>query len=543
LQKSPTLSAQTIKEDKTNDINKKQAFNFLQKLSGKEDGKELKKINVSNLSGFKSELSKNYESSTPSPNLKQIQRKTVIDLKDLESNIQRKDTKEYSDLPITPAFSIKKTLTLASNHSDKKDDNLINVDIVESFENLQENEEEVIVKYEGYIYKLTDTKRVKKLWFKLVHRDFYYFKNENDQIHKGMHNISGVFVKEENKTTLEGKEYFTFSMSYPKKTRYYFVEKEDEFKNWVASIQRATNYSNLNDIYEVKEKLGNGKFGLVRLGIHKETGRKVAVKIMSKKDMDHTDLELVRTEIEILKICQHPNIIKLYDVFENLEYIYIIMEHCSGGDLFSYIEKRGFKLPEKQACTIIRKLCEAIYYVHSYGIAHRDIKPENILMTDDTEYADIKLLDFGLSKIVGPSQNCNEPYGTLSYVAPEVLLEKPYSKAVDMWSIGITTYLLLSARLPFDDEFSKSEIARQTIHDPIYWGSIWKKLSFEAKMFVDDLLQKDPEKRITIKQALEHPWIIKFNTKTPTEERKKTTTQSTFKFYSSTEELEKEKSV
>jgi len=261
---------------------------------------------VSNLSGFKSELSKNYESSTPSPNLKQIQRKTVIDLKDLESNIQRKDTKEYSDLPITPAFSIKKTLTLASNHSDKKDDNLINVDIVESFENLQENEEEVIVKYEGYIYKLTDTKRVKKLWFKLVHRDFYYFKNENDQIHKGMHNISGVFVKEENKTTLEGKEYFTFSMSYPKKTRYYFVEKEDEFKNWVASIQRATNYSNLNDIYEVKEKLGNGKFGLVRLGIHKETGRKVAVKIMSKKDMDHTDLELVRTEIEILKNLSTP---------------------------------------------------------------------------------------------------------------------------------------------------------------------------------------------------------------------------------------------
>jgi len=164
-------------------------------------------------------------------------------------------------------------------------------------------------------------------------------------------------------------------------------------------------------------------------------------------------------------------------------------------------------------------------------------------MTDDTDNADIKLLDFGLSKIVGPSQNCNEPYGTLSYVAPEVLLEKPYSKAVDLWSIGITTYLLLSARLPYDDEFSKSEIARQTIHDPVYWGSIWKKLSAEAKMFVDDLLQKDPEKRMNIKQALEHPWIVKFNTKTPTEERKTTKTQSTFKFYSSTEELEKEKSV
>jgi len=92
---------------------------------------------------------------------------------------------------------------------------------------------------------------------------------------------------------------------------------------------------------------------LVRLGIHKETGRKVAVKIMSKKDMDHTDLELVRTEIEILKVCQHPNIIKLYDIFENVEYIYIIMEYCSGGDLFSYIEKRGFRLPDC-ACLLLR---------------------------------------------------------------------------------------------------------------------------------------------------------------------------------------------
>jgi len=135
----------------------------------------------------------------------------------------------------------------------------------------------------------------------LLHRDFYYFKNEHDTQHKGMHNISGVFLKEENKTTLEGKEYFTFSMSYPKKTRYYFIDNEEEFKKWMSAIQKAINYSNLNDIYEVKEKLGNGKFGLVRLGIHKETGRKVAVKIMSKKDMDQTDLELVKTEIEILK--------------------------------------------------------------------------------------------------------------------------------------------------------------------------------------------------------------------------------------------------
>ncbi len=89
------------------------------------------------------------------------------------------------------------------------------------------------------------------------------------------------------------------------------------------------------------------------------------------------------------------------------------MEHCSGGDLFSYIEKRGFRLPESRAAEIIHKLCTAVYYIHSYGIAHRDLKPENILMTDSSETADIRLLDFGLSKIIGPTDLCTEPYGTL----------------------------------------------------------------------------------------------------------------------------------
>lgn len=89
------------------------------------------------------------------------------------------------------------------------------------------------------------------------------------------------------------------------------------------------------------------------------------------------------------------------------------MEHCSGGDLFSYIEKRGFRLPEQRAACLIHKLSTAIFYIHSYGIAHRDLKPENILMTDNSEDADIKLLDFGLSKIIGPSETCTEPFGTL----------------------------------------------------------------------------------------------------------------------------------
>jgi serine/threonine protein kinase len=118
---------------------------------------------------------------------------------------------------------------------------------------------------------------------------------------------------------------------------------------------------------------------------------------------------------------------------------------------------------EIRACQIFHKLCTAVYYLHSYGIFHRDLKPENILMTDNSDFADIKLVDFGLGKIIGPNETCRETYGTLSYVAPEVLLEKQYTKAVDLWSIGIISYLLLTGILPFDHEYSQREIVRQTI--------------------------------------------------------------------------------
>lgn len=138
-----------------------------------------------------------------------------------------------------------------------------------------------------------------------------------------MHNLSGVFLQEENQHEIDGKKFYCFSVVYSKKSRFYYVDNESTYKDWLSNIRRSVGYANLTDIFEVKEKLGNGKFGLVRLGIHKKSGRKVAIKIMNKKDMSNQDLELVKTEIEILKICQHPNIIRLYDIFENAEFIYI----------------------------------------------------------------------------------------------------------------------------------------------------------------------------------------------------------------------------
>ena len=142
------------------------------------------------------------------------------------------------------------------------------------------------------------------------------------------------------------------------------------------------------------------------------------------------------------------------------------MENLAGGDLFSYLEKRAFTLSEERAKELSHQLASAIYYLHSFGVAHRDLKPENILMTSDADDCECKIVDFGLSKIIGPSQTSLDPFGTLSYVAPEVLLQKPYGKEVDVWSLGVITFLLLSRVLPFDDEDEK-EIARQTIQDPV----------------------------------------------------------------------------
>ena len=387
-----------------------------------------------------------------------------------------------------------------------------NVDIINDSDESEDDEiTSPLITHEGFIYKISHSKKLKKVYFKLIGKDFFYYKGKDDKNHKGMHNLSGIYIKKGGKVNIEGKIFFSFSILYPQKERTYYVEDENEFNEWMNKLNLAINYKSLLDQYNIKEKIGKGKFGLVKYGIHKETNRPVAIKIMAKKNMKKQDLELAKTEIDILKICQHPNIVKLYDIFDNSDYIYIVMEYCSGGDLFSYIEKRNYKLNESKAAEIIHKLSMAVYYLHSYGIIHRDLKPENILMTDESENADIRLLDFGLSKIIGPNETCLEPFGTLSFVAPEVLKGKPYDKTVDLWSIGIIAYLLLCGFLPFDDEHSEREIARQTIQDPVpFPDHIWDKLSVESKEFVDGLLKKKPEDRISITQVLESKWITKF---------------------------------
>ena len=406
----------------------------------------------------------------------------------------------------------------------------------------EEEEDEEILKCEGTLYKLVDGK-MRDLYFKLIHKDLYFYKNKGDTEHKGMHNLNGLFLQKEKSVEYEGATYYSFSMVYPTKTRIYYCKNEKEYNEWIEKLKIATGYTNLLEIYDVKNKLGSGKFGLVKLGIHKKTGQKVAIKIMKKSTMDSSDLELVRTEIEILKICQHPNIIRLYNVFENADYLYIIMEYCYGGDLFSYLENRHFRLSEKRASTIIHQMATAVYYMHSFGVVHRDLKPENVLMTSTDEDSDIRILDFGLSKILGPYEKCDEPYGTLTYCAPEIIVDEPYAKPVDLWSLGVMTYLMVSGKLPFNSE-DENEIARQVVYDePNYTRNpVWKTISPECLDFIKRLLDKDQNKRMTIKEVLEHKWIKMYDENKLSEKRQSIGGgEKDFELYSSYKDSENKK--
>ena len=503
---SPSLHSRFIstklfkkKLDKNKNLGLTKATNLLNLYSGVDSNKLRKKSNKD----LKNEEEYN------ELNDKRPQRRMRINLNNLADK--------------TPELS-KNTFTYIRNNENEEKN--------EDDDTLEDIEEEYYETYEGYVFKYSKTqKKMKRTYFRLIGKDLYYYKKKEDKNHRGMHNLSGVFIKKGDDYEYDGKKYLTIVILYKKEKSYYF-DNENDFNIWFEKLNKAINSKSLFDKYEVKQKIGKGKFGLVKLGINKETKKEVAIKIMAKKSMDKSDLELAKVEIDILKISQHPNIIKLYDIYENENYIYIIMEYCSGGDLLSYFEHYQYQLTETKICEIIHKLSMAIYFLHSYGIIHRDLKPENILMTDLTLHADIKLLDFGLSKIIGNDEKCSEPYGTLSFVAPEVLESKPYDKSVDLWSIGIITFLLLCGFLPFDDKHSEKEIARQTIQDPVpYDKKLWNKYSPEAWIFVEGLLQKKPEKRYSIKEVLEHPWIKKMD-KVP-EKRKENKNKSQFGFYTS----------
>ncbi|XP_072390879.1 maternal embryonic leucine zipper kinase-like isoform X2 [Diabrotica undecimpunctata] len=257
----------------------------------------------------------------------------------------------------------------------------------------------------------------------------------------------------------------------------------------------------LKGFYEVERTIGCGGFAKVKLATHLATGEKVAIKIMDKALLG-ADLARVKLEISALKTVSHENICKLYEVIETETHMFIVMEYCSGGELFDHIVEKN-RLTESESRMFFRQIVSAVAYLHSLGYAHRDLKPENILLD---KHQNLKLIDFGLcAKPDGGMQNplytsCGSP----TYAAPELVQGKQYlGTEVDVWAMGVLLYTLLAGALPFDDTNIDSlykKILEGRYEEPSF-------LSLESLKLIRSMLQVDPKKRITVNDLLNHQWL------------------------------------
>jgi len=262
----------------------------------------------------------------------------------------------------------------------------------------------------------------------------------------------------------------------------------------------------IDKIYELKNELGRGAFSIVYLGVNKQTAQQFAIKVINKKDLGKDYEKNLKMEVDILKKVNHSNIIALKELFDTTDKLYLVMELVTGGELFDKIVEKG-SYTEAEASQLVRKIVSAVDYLHNIGIVHRDLKPENLLLKRADNDLEVAIADFGLSKIIGQQMMMQTACGTPSYVAPEVLNASGYGKEVDMWSIGVITYILLCGFPPFYGD-TVPEIFEQIMeanfdYPEEYWGSVSK----DAKDFINKLLVVEPEKRLSAGECLKHPWL------------------------------------
>ena len=260
---------------------------------------------------------------------------------------------------------------------------------------------------------------------------------------------------------------------------------------------------NIFDEYELKEKLGEGAYGSVYKVQQKFTNYLRAVKAIKKKHVDSTEFY---NEIEVLKALDHPNIIKLFDSYQDKSYYNMVEEYCSGGDLFDYIQKEKF-FTERKAGTIFNQLLSAVNHLHKKRIVHRDLKPENIVLIEaKNKDVFIKLIDFGTS-ITIKGKNLTQELGTIYYIAPEVFMNN-YNEKADIWSCGIILYTMLCGHPPFCGN-KENTIKSKILHSKLVFPSKeFKSVSNEAIEYIKHLLSYNPDDRPTAEEALNNKWLL-----------------------------------
>ena len=416
----------------------------------------------------------------------------------IEYDEDKNTKKDKIEINVTQNNNNINDLKMALLNNNNEDKNEIN--------NNNDNNKKSIVKE---IYKEQD-KNIKKYKKNFFLSDYNIFSSaKNSEKIQNEENINNIINEneEENKNNLSDKKSNrslynkNIEVSPHKKIRKY-TELESNI------IQAASLLKDIRKEYRFKNQLGGGHFGTVRRGYRiSEKNKKMkffAIKSIPMKNLSCNINDFIK-EVDIISTLDHPNIIKFYETFHDDYFFHIVMELCKGKEIIHQMGNYGF-IEEKKVTYIIFKVLLAIAHCHNRGVTHRDLKPENILFDSMKKDAEIKILDFGLSRKYDKEQKMHSILGTPYYVAPEVL-KGEYDEKCDIWSIGAMTYLMLCGEPPFNGN-SNNEIFKKIVKENIKFKSLlWKNISNNAKDFVKICLSKNSNKRPSAQEALNHIWF------------------------------------
>lgn len=287
----------------------------------------------------------------------------------------------------------------------------------------------------------------------------------------------------------------------------------------------------LSDDYDVVDVLGKGGFSVVRKGVSKYSGDNNCVAIKTLKRLGYTQTgfrrgeekpptwkqtsisdALLTNEILVMRrivedVSPHPNVIHLYDVYEDMNGVHLVLELCSGGELFDRIVSRD-RYSEVEAAEVVRQIAEGLNALHKANIVHRDLKPENCLFLNETQRSPLKIMDFGLSSVEDFTDPIVALFGSIDYVSPEALSQCQVTAASDMWALGVILYILLSGYPPFHATSNREKQQRILAGDFTFDDQTWKTISPQPKDLISRLLSVEPYKRPTADELLKHSWVI-----------------------------------
>ncbi len=382
--------------------------------------------------------------------------------------------------------------------------------------NSKNDENKEVFSDEVFLYKLDDNENINKLnkyYAMLSGKEILFFSSELKNELCDLWFIYNSYIST-NKEKINGTNYYTITISFNNNriNKLYFIN-EKPCQDFSKRIKKSIKSLDFEEQYELLDKVGHGHFGKVYKCRNKLSGQIYAVKIINKKEVNIRDLELITQEKNYLKLIKHSNIISLKDYFEDKKNIYFVTEYYSGGDLLSLLEKKqkeNTQISEKLAAKIIRKIAEGIKYLNFFGIIHRDIKPENIMFADKKDIKSLKIIDLGVCHTLTYGELAEAPIGTNGYIAPEIYLHHNYSFKVDIWSLGVILYLIITGGiLPFDDENMDNQIIGKKVlylqqeYPEKYFGNKSKGLI----SLLDKMLEKNDMKRININELYKDNWF------------------------------------